>query len=51
MDAYRQITEPVKQHYDQQGLLITVSATGSPEGIRDRTPQAVEAGQPLRARS
>jgi adenylate kinase len=41
MDAYCRTTEPLKQHYDQLGLLITVDATGSPEEIRDRTLQAL----------
>jgi adenylate kinase len=40
MDAYQRTTEPLKQHYDRQGLLITVDASGSPEEIRDRTMQA-----------
>jgi adenylate kinase len=43
MDAYQRTTEPLKQHYHRQGLLITVDATGSPEEIRDRTLRAVEA--------
>jgi adenylate kinase len=49
MDAYQRTTEPLKQHYDQQGLLITVDATGTPEEIRDRTMVALEARSPLRA--
>ena len=48
MDAYRRNTEPLKQYYDEQGLLITVWATGSPEEIHDLTIQALEAGPPLR---
>jgi adenylate kinase len=44
MDAYRRSTEPLKQYYDEQGLLITVHATGSPEEIRDRTMKAIERG-------
>lgn len=47
MDAYRQTTEPLKQHYQQQGLLVTVAATGSPEEIRDRTLQALGVGPRL----
>jgi adenylate kinase len=50
MDAYRRTTEPLKQYYDQQGLLITWQATGSPEEIRDRTLLAIEAGPQRTAR-
>jgi adenylate kinase len=48
MDAYQRTTEPLKMYYDQQGLLITVSAAGSPEEIRDRTLQALDVRTPLR---
>ncbi len=48
MDAYRRSTGPLKQYYDEQGLLITIWATGSPEEIHDRTVQALETGPPLR---
>lgn len=49
MDAYQRTTEPLKRYYEQQGLLITVSATGSPEEIRDRTFQAIGVGPRLEA--
>ena len=50
MDAYRRSTELLKQYYDEQGLLITIWATGSPEEIHDRTVQALMAGPPFRDR-
>jgi adenylate kinase len=43
MDAYRQSSEPLKHYYDEHGILTTVSATGSPEEIRDRTIKALSA--------
>jgi adenylate kinase len=42
MDAYRRSTEPLKRYYDEQGLLISIWATGSPEEIHDRTIKALE---------
>ena len=41
MDAYLKTTEPLKEFYGDQGLLIPVRATGTPEEVLERTLQAL----------
>jgi adenylate kinase len=36
LELYHSMTEPLKQHYDQQGLLTHVDANGSIDEVRDR---------------
>jgi adenylate kinase len=41
MDAYEQSTAPLINYYRRQGLLVTVSADGSPEAIFQRSVDAL----------
>lgn len=43
MEAYERSTAPLKEYYQQRGLLISVSAEGTPEEIYQRTIQLLEA--------
>ena len=36
LELYHRVTEPLKQHYDDQGLLTHVDANGSIDEVRDR---------------
>jgi adenylate kinase len=42
MKAYADSTQPLIDYYDARGLLLTISADGSPEAIYDRTIQALD---------
>lgn len=44
MDAYEQSTAPLIEFYKNLGLLVPVSATGSPEQICDKTISALNIG-------
>ena len=41
MDAYEKSTAPLINYYRRQGLLVTVSADGSPEAIFQRSVDAL----------
>lgn len=44
MVVYRSLTEPLKAHYAEQGLLRTVNGVGTPEGIYTEIKTAVAKG-------
>ncbi len=41
MEAYERSTAPLKDYYERRGLLISISAEGTPEEIFQRTVQAL----------
>jgi adenylate kinase len=41
LELYHTVTEPLKQYYAQQGLLVPVDANGSIDQVRDRVFQAL----------
>jgi len=43
MDAYKKSTAPLTDYYRERGLLVSVSADGTPEEIFQRTVEALEA--------
>ena len=45
MNAYERSTAPLTEYYRQRGLLISISAEGTPEDIFHRTLQALEANR------
>jgi adenylate kinase len=45
MDAYRKSTSPLADYYRRKGLLISVSAEGTPEEVFERTLTAMENGK------
>lgn len=44
MDAYEQSTAPLANYYRNQGLLLSISAQGTPEEIFERTLSALKLG-------
>jgi adenylate kinase family enzyme len=46
MQAYARSTAPLTDHFQRRGLLITVSADGSPDAIFEHTLQILEARVP-----
>lgn len=47
MEAYAQSTAPLTQYFERLGLLLTVSAEGSPEAIFARTLETLEVRAPV----
>lgn len=41
LELYHSVTEPLKKHYDDQGLLTHVDADGSIDEVRDRVSAAL----------
>jgi adenylate kinase len=42
LELYRNVTEPLKQYYDEQGLLVRVDADGSIDEVQERILRALE---------